>query len=158
VSGRLDAIQEGVDTASELLTWPVIPVRDATNVWTRPAISEADVRWLLAIARAAERVRDLRFASGSMRDGEFEAAWDAFESALAADVGEDAWILLPPGDGMSRCTPRKHVREKGRMLCDCGALTVIPTAAKNALVVTLLDPLQREGLATWAAAHPEKKP
>ena len=46
-----------------------------------------------------------------------------------------------------RCTPpRKHVIEKGKTLCDCGAVTAGPTAARNATVVTILDPVQLQAL------------
>lgn len=45
-----------------------------------------------------------------------------------------------------RCTIRKHVQENGSRICDCGKVTIGRTAARNALVVTLLDPVQREAL------------
>jgi hypothetical protein len=51
-----------------------------------------------------------------------------------------------------RCTTRKHVIEKGSVFCDCRALMAGPTAAKNALVVTVIDPLQDETL-TKIEAH-----
>lgn len=38
---------------------------------------------------------------------------------------------------MIRCTDRKHVIENGQPACDCKALILWPTAARNALVVTL---------------------
>ena len=46
-----------------------------------------------------------------------------------------------------RCTHRKHVIEKDSAWCDCRALMAGPTAAKNALVVTVIDPVQAEVLA-----------
>lgn len=46
-----------------------------------------------------------------------------------------------------RCTPRKHVSEKGQRFCDCGAVMLGVTAAKNARVITLLDIVQRQALA-----------
>lgn len=46
----------------------------------------------------------------------------------------------------NRCTPRKHVAEKGQSFCDCGALMLGMTAAKNARVVTILDPVQVNAL------------
>lgn len=42
-----------------------------------------------------------------------------------------------------RCTERKHVAEKGATFCDCGALMLGTTAAGNARVVTIMDPVQR---------------
>jgi hypothetical protein len=51
-----------------------------------------------------------------------------------------------------RCTTRKHVIEKGSVFCDCRALMAGPTAAKNALVVTVIDPPQAETL-TKIEAH-----
>jgi hypothetical protein len=40
--------------------------------------------------------------------------------------------------GGNRCTWRKHVIENGSRFCDCQALIINPTAAKNAQVVTIL--------------------
>lgn len=37
-----------------------------------------------------------------------------------------------------RCTPRKHVIEKGTRFCDCEAVMIGDTAAGNAKVVTIL--------------------
>lgn len=46
----------------------------------------------------------------------------------------------------NRCTVRKHVKERGTNFCDCGALMFGIAAADNAVVVTIIDPLQRETL------------
>lgn len=59
-------------------------------------------------------------------------------------------VVIPDLDRQKgkRCTSRKHVIEKARNgFCDCGAVMVGNTAAKNALVVTVLDSVQPETLA-----------
>jgi hypothetical protein len=62
---------------------------------------------------------------------------------VAAHRTERAAVSALP----SRCTPpRKHVKEKGKTFCDCGALMVGLTAAKNAVVVTVLDDVQRDAI------------
>lgn len=48
---------------------------------------------------------------------------------------------------MKRCTRRKHVKERGSQFCDCGALMLGMTAARNAVVITVVDPVQAETLA-----------
>ena len=55
-----------------------------------------------------------------------------------------------PGETPPRCTERKHVQENGKAFCDCGAVMVGRTAAKNAYVVTLIDAVQAHGLSSWA--------
>lgn len=52
----------------------------------------------------------------------------------------------------SRCTPRKHVIERGQTLCDCGVIMAGLTAGKNAYVVTILDYVQAHALAKIAGA------
>ena len=48
--------------------------------------------------------------------------------------------------GEVRCSPRKHVVERGQSMCDCQAILVGRTEAGNALVVTVIDPTQRWAL------------
>lgn len=45
-----------------------------------------------------------------------------------------------------RCTPRKHYADKGQSVCDCGALMLGKTAAGNARIITVLDPVQLNAL------------
>lgn len=52
----------------------------------------------------------------------------------------------------SRCSGQKHVKERGEPFCDCGILMVGLTAAKNAVVITVLDPLQFQTLTKIAEA------
>lgn len=58
-----------------------------------------------------------------------------------------------PRGSSTRCTPRKHVREKGATYCDCHAVMVGLTAAKNAQVITILDSVQLDALIRMAAKH-----
>lgn len=57
-----------------------------------------------------------------------------------------------------RCGGRKHVAERGQSFCDCGALTVGATAAKNALVVTILDPVQADAVLRMGLARAQTPP
>lgn len=59
---------------------------------------------------------------------------------------------------MSRCTPRKHVQERGNTFCDCGAVMVGKTAGGNAFVVTVMDAVQLAALSAWGRTDKAVEP
>lgn len=55
-------------------------------------------------------------------------------------------------DREMRCTTRKHLADRGETFCDCGALMLGMTAAKNARIVTILDDVQRVNASLMTSA------